>query len=164
MMRLAIAVCAMMCACSRPSVLCPDYEVANYPPIPKDAGRHSVNAIESLRDPQKVIGWNAKGLLLESGGVLALSFGKALPKKSWLLTWAVEHGVEARHGCVVTLVPIWHLCDQSVYGPHLARVNLVEALIFLGGDESTMGHWGWQQREFDKFIAWQRKRLDTSVR
>jgi len=154
----------MLCACSRPIVLCPEYEVAKYPPIPKDAGIHSVNAIESLREPQKVIGWNAKGLLLESGGVLALPFGDALPRKSWLLGYAVEYGVEVRHGCVVTLVPIWHLCDVSVYGPHTARVNLAEALTFLRGTESTVNQWGWPEREFDRFITWQIDRLLKSRR
>jgi hypothetical protein len=120
--------------------------------------------IDELHDPQRVKGWNAKGLQLEDGRVVAMPDGVVLPEKSQLLEAATREGVEIDSaGRIFGLLRIWHWCGNDPTRNHIARIDIARLMEFVEQSNAKKSYWrgcdtvaedGWDVDAFYGFEQW----------
>ena len=95
-----------------------------------------VRIVESLQSPIAVTGWASDGISLADGRKVKLRGFKSLPLSSQALGEMTKRGVEvAADGSVYGLVLVHHWCGNDPVEEHIARVELSEAMAFLGEGE-----------------------------
>jgi hypothetical protein len=100
------------------------------------------------------------------GGKVRLPGVPHLPSSLPLLSRLVERGVEVRpDGRVIGLVKIWHWCGSDPVRLHIARVDIANALLYLGHgsvpaacdrlrsqtQETELSPYGWSVSHFLRF-------------
>lgn len=94
---------------------------------------------EPLNNPERVVGWSAKGLGLADGRVVLPKGMRALPLKSAALTELTRRGVEVgRDGRVFGQVKLWHWCGNDPVWSDIRRVDIAQVLAFLREGKSKL--------------------------
>lgn len=157
------------CASPPPTTLGPaeiasdEYELAKI--LFRDGGAPpgSMDVLETLVAPVSVRGWTRDALLLADGRELPLPGD--LHRNSILLAEVTRQGIEILNGRPIGLIRVWHWCGNDPIGRHVARVDLMDLLLYLA-EEVEDDHvrvpkgfdlaFGWDTSEFRAFRAHQR--------
>ncbi len=91
-----------------------------------------VDVIEQLHEPAEVTGWDQRGLILKSGGIVPLPNCTKMPESSVALEQMTKRGVEITpEGRVIGLMRVWSFCGTCLPRERIDRIDIADTLYFL---------------------------------